>query len=167
MTIVIAIATTAARPLYFWTRFCPKRPSPLGVSSSKGIAVSHVLTASRRIGKHLGAIISDLSPVEHRASRRPSSGKSHDASNQNHSCALHHASERLAWNSSNMRGGKLTDREQQVAALVCKGLSNKLVARTLNVTEGTIKTHLHAIYSKLRLGSRFALIEALVDRPIG
>ena len=80
---------------------------------------------------------------------------------------MHHASERLAWNSSNMRGGKLTDREQQVAALVCKGLSNKLVARTLNVTEGTIKTHLHAIYSKLSLGSRFALIEALVDRSIG
>jgi two-component system nitrate/nitrite response regulator NarL len=66
-----------------------------------------------------------------------------------------------------MRGGKLTDREQQVTALVCKGLSNKLIARSLNVTEGTIKAHLHAIYSKLSLGSRYALIEALVDRPIG
>jgi len=63
--------------------------------------------------------------------------------------------------------GKLTEREEQVTALVCKGLSNKLIARTLNVTEGTIKAHLHAIYSKLRLGSRFALINALVDRPIG
>jgi len=55
-----------------------------------------------------------------------------------------------------MQGGKLTDREQQVTALVCKGLSNKLIARTLNVTEGTIKAHLHAIYSKLSLQSRFA-----------
>ena len=65
-----------------------------------------------------------------------------------------------------MRGGKLTDREQQVTALVCKGLSNKLIARTLNVTEGTIKAHLQ-IYSKLSLGSRVAPIEALVDRPVG
>jgi len=71
-----------------------------------------------------------------------------------------------AWG-SDMRGGKLTGREQQVTALVCKGLSNKLIARTLNVTEGTIKAHLHAIYSKLRLCSRIALINALVDRPIG
>jgi two-component system nitrate/nitrite response regulator NarL len=66
-----------------------------------------------------------------------------------------------------MRGGRLTDREQQVTALVCKGLSNKLIARSLDVTEGTIKAHLHAIYSKLSLASRYALIDALVDRPIG
>jgi len=61
----------------------------------------------------------------------------------------------------------LSDREQQVVILVCEGLSNKLVARTLNVTEGTIKTHLHATCSKLGFGSRFALIAALVERLIG
>jgi two-component system nitrate/nitrite response regulator NarL len=65
------------------------------------------------------------------------------------------------------RCGNLTDREQQVTALVCKGLSNKLIARRLNVSEGTIKAHLHAVFSKLGLGSRFALIDALVDRPVG
>jgi DNA-binding NarL/FixJ family response regulator len=52
----------------------------------------------------------------------------------------------------------LTDREQQVAALVRKGLSNKLIARALNVREGTIKAHLHAIFGKLGVRSRFALI---------
>jgi two-component system, NarL family, nitrate/nitrite response regulator NarL len=55
----------------------------------------------------------------------------------------------------------LTDREKQVAALVCEGLSNKLIARTLNVSEGTIKAHLHTIYSKLDLETRFALINHL------
>jgi two-component system nitrate/nitrite response regulator NarL len=61
----------------------------------------------------------------------------------------------------------LTDREQQVAALVCESLSNKLIARKLNVSEGTIKAHLHAIYSKLSLESRFALIDELGARSLG
>ena len=47
------------------------------------------------------------------------------------------------------------------AAIVCKGLSNKLIARTLNVAEGTIKAHLHAIYAKLSLQSRYELLVAL------
>lgn len=55
----------------------------------------------------------------------------------------------------------LSEREQQVAALVCKGLSNKLIARTLNVSEGTIKSHLHTIFQKLRVGSRYALQVAM------
>jgi len=60
----------------------------------------------------------------------------------------------------------LTRREQQVAALACEGLSNKLIARTLNVTEGTIKAHIHAIFGKLGVQSRFALIDVLLDRRI-
>jgi DNA-binding CsgD family transcriptional regulator len=56
----------------------------------------------------------------------------------------------------------LTCREKQIAALVCEGLSNKLIARRLAVSEGTIKSHLHTIFSKLGLDSRFALIKALV-----
>jgi DNA-binding NarL/FixJ family response regulator len=35
-----------------------------------------------------------------------------------------------------------------------------VIARTLNVTEGTIKSHLHAIFQKLGVGSRFALLLA-------
>lgn len=47
--------------------------------------------------------------------------------------------------------GRLTGREQQVATLVCNGLPNKMVARKLNVSEGTstIKIHLHKIFQKL------------------
>jgi DNA-binding NarL/FixJ family response regulator len=57
-----------------------------------------------------------------------------------------------------VRTAPLTKREEQVAALVRDGLSNKLIARRLNVGEGTIKAHLHAIFTKLSVQSRFELI---------
>jgi DNA-binding CsgD family transcriptional regulator len=37
------------------------------------------------------------------------------------------------------------------------------IARALNISEGTIKCHLHAIYTKLRIQSRFELL-AMFDR---
>ncbi len=55
----------------------------------------------------------------------------------------------------------LSERERQVAALVCEGFSNKLIARKLDVVEGTIKAHLHAIYTKLGVQSRIGLLDAL------
>ena len=56
---------------------------------------------------------------------------------------------------------KLSERQQQVVALVCEGLSNKMIAQKLNVSEGTIKVHLHTIFKKLGVQSRLALIVAL------
>jgi DNA-binding NarL/FixJ family response regulator len=55
----------------------------------------------------------------------------------------------------------LTDRERQIVALVCAGHPNKIIARKLLVGEGTIKTHLHAIYLKLGIENRASLIDAL------
>jgi DNA-binding NarL/FixJ family response regulator len=52
----------------------------------------------------------------------------------------------------------LTARERQVAVLAHCGLSNKLVAKKLNVSEGTVKQHLHSIFLKLNIRSRSALI---------
>jgi len=43
----------------------------------------------------------------------------------------------------------LTVREYEIAALVARGLSNKQIARSLNVSEGTVKIHLHRVYEKL------------------
>jgi two-component system, NarL family, nitrate/nitrite response regulator NarL len=57
---------------------------------------------------------------------------------------------------------QLSDREQQVAALVCQGLSNKMIGRKLNVTEGTIKAHLNSIFTKLGVRSRYALFAVFV-----
>jgi Bacterial regulatory proteins, luxR family len=42
--------------------------------------------------------------------------------------------------------GSLSSREQQVAALVSAGFSNKIVARELDLTEGTVKQHVHNIF---------------------
>jgi DNA-binding NarL/FixJ family response regulator len=51
----------------------------------------------------------------------------------------------------------LSAREREVMLLAAKGLANKEIARELKITEGTIKLHLHNIYWKLGIKSRFAL----------
>jgi ATP/maltotriose-dependent transcriptional regulator MalT len=45
-------------------------------------------------------------------------------------------------------GCALTPREHQIISLVSAGFSNKEIARWLNLTEATVKTHLHNIYQK-------------------
>ncbi len=51
----------------------------------------------------------------------------------------------------------LTDRERQIMRLVSEGLSNKEIGRRLNLTDGTIKVHLHHIFEKLEVTNRTAL----------
>lgn len=51
----------------------------------------------------------------------------------------------------------LTERERQIMHLVSEGLSNKMVGRQLNISDGTIKVHLHHIYQKLAISNRTAL----------
>ena len=51
----------------------------------------------------------------------------------------------------------LTDREQQIMRLVSEGLSNKEIGRRLNISDGTIKQHLHHIYQKLEISNRTVL----------
>ncbi len=58
------------------------------------------------------------------------------------------------------RRGVLTNREQQVLALLCQGLSNKKIARELRLSEGTIKQYVHNILIKLRLPNRMEIIAA-------
>jgi DNA-binding NarL/FixJ family response regulator len=52
---------------------------------------------------------------------------------------------------------RLSAREREVSGLAAKGWTNKEIARDLKVTEGTVKIHLHRVYQKLGLRSRFAL----------
>jgi two-component system, NarL family, nitrate/nitrite response regulator NarL len=58
----------------------------------------------------------------------------------------------------------LTSRKREVVSLVSQGLSNKEVAQRLNIAEGTVKLHLHRIYSQLGVRNRTALA-ALAMRP--
>ncbi len=58
----------------------------------------------------------------------------------------------------------LTERERQIIELVSEGLSNKQVGRRLDLSEGTIKVHLHHIYQKLAINNRTALaISTVLD----
>ena len=55
----------------------------------------------------------------------------------------------------------LTNRQQQIATLACRGLSNREIAEKLVVHEGTVKVHLHAAYTKLGVHSRNELANTL------
>jgi two-component system nitrate/nitrite response regulator NarL len=51
----------------------------------------------------------------------------------------------------------LTDRERQIMRLVSEGLSNKEIGRRLNISDGTIKVHLHHVFQKLEISNRTVL----------
>jgi DNA-binding NarL/FixJ family response regulator len=48
----------------------------------------------------------------------------------------------------------LTGREHEVLQLVSQGLSNKLIARELSISEHTVKFHVSSIYAKLGAANR-------------
>lgn len=53
--------------------------------------------------------------------------------------------------------GALTKREREIALHVAEGLSNKDIARRINISDGTVKIHLHNIYQKLGVNNRTSL----------
>ncbi|MFN7398277.1 MAG: LuxR C-terminal-related transcriptional regulator [Sandaracinobacter sp.] len=58
-------------------------------------------------------------------------------------------------------GVPLTRRENDVALLVARGLSNKEIARELSLSESTVKHHVHVILSKFGVGTRGQLMRNL------
>ncbi|NPA71393.1 MAG: response regulator transcription factor [Gammaproteobacteria bacterium] len=52
---------------------------------------------------------------------------------------------------------RLTNREQQVAMLVLETQSNKEIAKSLDITERTVKSHMHNIFEKLNVSDRLAM----------
>lgn len=59
----------------------------------------------------------------------------------------------------------LTPREQAVAAEVARGATNKEIARTLGITERTVKAHLGAAFDKLGVRDRLGLALRLKEAP--
>ena len=49
---------------------------------------------------------------------------------------------------------RLTPREQQVMELVAAGAANKRIARTLGMSEHTVKFHLASVFRKLDAANR-------------
>ena len=56
-------------------------------------------------------------------------------------------------------GCRLTARESEVVQLVARGMSNKAIARVLDISHDTVKLHVKHILAKLNLTSR---VEAAV-----
>ncbi len=48
----------------------------------------------------------------------------------------------------------LTDREREVLALVAKGLANKQIARSLGISERTVKAHLTSVFQRIGVTDR-------------
>jgi NarL family two-component system response regulator LiaR len=66
----------------------------------------------------------------------------------------------------------LTEREDEVLRLVAQGLSNQDIAKKLNISDPTVRTHVSNIMSKLHLATRiqaalYALREGLVSLDAG
>jgi two-component system, NarL family, nitrate/nitrite response regulator NarL len=60
----------------------------------------------------------------------------------------------------------LTPRELEVTRMVAMGLRNKEIAARLEITEGTVKFHLHSIYEKLQIDGRYGLMSYARDHGI-
>lgn len=58
---------------------------------------------------------------------------------------------------------KLTEREGEIATLLIKGKTYRMIAGELHVSENTVKTHVKNIYSKAGVQSRTELMNLLMD----
>lgn len=57
---------------------------------------------------------------------------------------------------------RLTEREDEIAALAADGLRNKEIAAELHLTEGTVRTHLRRAYVRNGLRGRTELVAGWV-----
>ncbi len=68
----------------------------------------------------------------------------------------------------NVQGGSgtLTGRELEIARCVARRLSNKQIARALDISARTVSTHLTHIFEKLGVESRGALADFVRESPL-
>ena len=60
----------------------------------------------------------------------------------------------------------LTPRQMDVLNCLAKGMPNKLIARELGLSEGTVKIHITLILRALEVGNRLAAVREAVKRGI-
>lgn len=58
-----------------------------------------------------------------------------------------------------LKAGELSRREQQLVELVRFGLTNKEIASRLNLSEFTVKNHLHRIFCKIGVHDRMTMVD--------
>lgn len=59
----------------------------------------------------------------------------------------------------------LTEREQEATDLVLQSKSNKQIAQALEITERTVKAHLHNVFEKLEVSDRLGLVLKIKNWP--
>jgi DNA-binding NarL/FixJ family response regulator len=57
----------------------------------------------------------------------------------------------------------LTARQQQLIALLARGFTNKEIAGTMNLSEFTVKNHVHRIMRRLNAQSRYAAVQTVCE----
>lgn len=62
--------------------------------------------------------------------------------------------------SQHTNGYGLTPRQMEVLHHLCAGMSNKEIASTINLAEGTVKIHVAAVYHTLKVSSRLEAVRA-------
>ena len=60
---------------------------------------------------------------------------------------------------------QLTVRERQIAACVANGLTDRAIAKTMQISYWTVRTHLDHIFEKLEVANRAALVARLHREP--
>jgi two-component system nitrate/nitrite response regulator NarL len=65
------------------------------------------------------------------------------------------------------RFAELTPRELEILECIADGSSNKMIARALDIADGTVKLHVKAILRKLGLRSRVEAAVAAVEHGLG
>lgn len=61
-----------------------------------------------------------------------------------------------------MDEGPLTQREEEILRLIGSGMTNKEIGRRLEISDKTVKTHLHHVYVKLNRSGRY---KAFLSKP--
>jgi DNA-binding NarL/FixJ family response regulator len=56
---------------------------------------------------------------------------------------------------------QLSPKEQEIAAALSKGLSNKQIAFEMNISPSTVKNHLYSIFKKCHVTNRVELVTKL------
>lgn len=74
--------------------------------------------------------------------------------------SLHRRADDPAWPEKLSAEGDepLTERERDVIRCVTSGMTNKEIARHLGISGATVKTHLHHVFGKLKVGRRMMLM---------
>ena len=67
-------------------------------------------------------------------------------------------------NANNVAGSGLSEREQQVLALLAEGLLYKEIGDRLGISTGTIKQHIHRMYDKLHVQNRTEAVNRYFGR---